>query len=120
MTTPQTTPTTTAPAPVTTPVMTISWSSGGEARIQESDRDIIADAVEAGKLSLPYHCAAGTLQLSLDGYTVWLYGAGGGYIAGEYVPRDTARPRALPATGTVDISRLEPQVQAALMQLLRR
>jgi hypothetical protein len=102
----------------------MQWSSGGECRISEDDRSSVSEAIddcEPGKYRslFPMHGPFGALQLHIDGHTVWLYTAGGAYIAGELVDPAVARARSLPASGTVDISSLPTDQQAAIMTLLQ-
>jgi hypothetical protein len=116
-----------APPPVHSPdapaqtKYTIQWGANGESRIGTDERDEIADAFEVrGKALFPLHGGYGALSLGVDGFTVWLYTAGGAFIAGEVVDEATARPRGVPASGTVEISSLPPDVQAAVALLIKR
>lgn len=112
-----------APAGVDADVRTVQWSSGGESRIMDEDRDDIAASVDdcspgAYKNLFPMHGSFGVLNLQGNGHTLWLFTGGGSYIAGELVHPDTARARSVPASGTVDISALPAEQQAAIMVLL--
>ena len=103
-------------------VLSVQWGGNGESRITPADRNDIADAVDAHddsyRLLFPLHGAWGALSLGVDGTTLWLYTDGGAYIVGELVDPALARPRSVPASGTVDITALPPEQQQAIMTLL--
>ena len=104
-------------------IRTTQWSSGGESRISPEDRLAIDEAVDDCKVGeyrqlFPLHGAFGAMNLGIDGYTMWLYTSGGAFVAGELVHPDTARSKALPASGTVDLSSLPAEQQQAVMTLL--
>lgn len=104
-------------------IYTVQWNGNGESRVSQYDRDEICDAVESGgaRALFPLHGQYGAMSLGVDGFTLWLYAVGGGaFIAGEIVDKSSARPRAVPSSGTVDISSLAPEVQNAIMTLLRK
>lgn len=113
-----------ARTPARTPALTLSWGSGGEAHIAQSDMDRIADMVDGVsngdyRSVFPVHGQWGTLVLDANRSTVWLHAKGAHYIAGELVDPTTARPRSLPASGVVNIGTLDPKVQEAVMTILR-
>lgn len=106
------------------PALVPQWGSSGESRIDEQDRDTVYDAVKACdpmeyRSLFPIHGAFGALSLGPDGLTLWLYTAGGAYIVGEMVNPETARPKSVPASGSVNISSLSPDLQDAVMKLLK-
>ena len=110
-----------APTPPQASPFTVQWSSNGECRIHEQERHDIADLFEErGPSVFPIHGHWGALNLGHDGFTVWLYTAGGAYIAGEVVEKSRARARGIPASGTVEIGSLPPDVQEAIATLLKR
>lgn len=111
---------TNAPSP---DIRTVQWGSGGESRITDDDRSDIADAIdnmEPGtyRKLFPVHGAFGVISLGIDGHTLWLFAGGATYVAGELVDPALARPKALSASGTVDISTLGRQEQEAILTLL--
>lgn len=104
-------------------VRVVQWSSGGEARIGDDERQDIDEAVENCKPGeyrtlFPMHGGFGALSIGVEGHTLWLYTNGGAFIVGELVNPATVRPRGVPASGTVNISSLPPDQQAAIMTLL--
>lgn len=106
--------------------LVLQWGSGGEARIPDDDQRAMRDMVDGCRPGeyrslFPVHGAWGALSLGIDNITVWLFASGGGpCIVGELVDPSRARPQGVPASGIVDIARLDPEVQAALMTILKR
>jgi hypothetical protein len=106
-------------------VLTIQWGSGGESRILEYERDELTEAVETARTAddarrmFPVHGSFGALNVGVDQRTLWLYGQGGAYIVGDLIDKSLARPKSMPSGGTVDISSLPPEHQAAIMTLLK-
>lgn len=99
------------------------WSSSGESRVDESDRRAIDKAIDDTapgeyRSVFPLHGSFGALNIGVDGFTMWLYTDGGAHIAGELVSTEVARARSVPASGTVNISALPADLQAAVMTLL--
>lgn len=104
--------------------LTVQWNSGGETHIPEDHRDEIRDIVDSQapgtyKAIFPMYDSWGHLNLHRDGYTLMLYLGNAAYVVGELVDPRTARAKSLPASGTVDISRLPPEAQDAIMTLLQ-
>lgn len=106
--------------------LVVQWGSGGESHIDATDRDALYDIIKGTasdemRFLFPVHGAYGSMSLGHDRFTLWLVPPGGKpCIAGELVEASTARPRQVPASGTVDISTLPPEAQLAVMTLLRR
>lgn len=112
-----------APPPETK--LALQWGSGGECRVHEDDCQAVCDAVDRCapgnyRSVFPVHGSWGALSLGVDGRTVWLYTSAGAFIAGELVDPNFMRPRGLPANGQVDISKLTPDVQAAIAMLMKQ
>lgn len=100
----------------------LQWSSNSESRIDQDTMDKVYDCVRnsADPHDLfPMHLHFGDLSLDMDGYSVWMTVPGGRFLAGELIDESVARPRTVPASGSVDISKLGKEAQLAIMTLLR-